>query len=409
VFSAITTVSAQVPVANFTANRTSGCSPLTVTFQDLSTNNPTSWAWDFGNGQLSTAQNPIVNYSSPGTYTVKLIARNSAGVDDEEKINYITVFPSPVASFTADITTACVPATIQFTDQTTVPAGAGTITDWLWNFGDGGTSTLQNPSHQYTAAGFYSVSLTVTSSTGCQGYRAIGRYIRIINGIDADFAFSQPLTCQAPFSISFQDQSSGPGNLTYLWNFGNGGPTSTLPNPTAIYSTPGTYSVQLTVQSDLGCNGTITKNIIVAGKTTDFIAPASICLGQSVTFQNNSSPAPASSSWDFGDGTTSSQINPIKTYLAGGTYQVRLINNYGNCIDSITKTVLVNTQPSVDFTANDSTSCKAPFTVQFSDLSPSASTWLWDFGDGATSTSRNPTHTYNSPGNYSVTLSITLT
>src|SRR6185436_2763651 len=241
------------------------------------------------------------------------------------------------------------------------------------------------------------------------GYRAIGRYIRIINGIDADFAFSQPLTCQAPFSISFQDQSSGPGNLTYLWNFGNGGPTSTLPNPTAIYSTPGTYSVQLTVQSDLGCNGTITRNIIVAGKTTDFIAPSSICLGQSVTFQNNSSPAPASSSWDFGDGTTSSQINPIKTYLAGGTYQVRLINNYGNCIDSITKTVVVNTQPSVDFTANDSTSCKAPFTVQFSDLSPSASTWLWDFGDGATSTSRNPTHTYNTPGNYSVTLSITLT
>ena len=398
---------AQAPVANFSANRTSGCAPLTVQFTDLSSNTPTSWAWDFGT-TLSQQQNPIVTFSAPGTYTVKLIVRNSSGVDEEEKINYITVFASPVAGFTANITTACVPATIQFTDLTTVPAGAGTITAWSWNFGDGGTSNLQNPTHQYTAAGFYTVSLLVTSSTGCQSFGSIGRYIRIINGIDANFAFSQPSTCQPPFNISFQDQSAGPGNLTYLWNFGNGGPTSTLPNPTAVYSSPGTYPVQLTVQSDLGCNGTITKNVIVAGKTTDFTAPPSICFGQSVTFQNNSSPSPVSSSWDFGDGTTSSQISPTKTYLAGGSFQVRLINNYGNCIDSITKTVTVNTQPTVDFTANDSTSCKTPFTVQFTDLSPAASTWLWDFGDGNTSTSRNPSYTYNTAGFYTVTLTITL-
>jgi len=397
-------------VADFTSNKVSGCSPLTVTFQDLSTNNPTSWVWDFGNGQLSTQQNPIVNYSSPGTYTVKLVARNSSGIDEEEKINYITVFPSPVANFTADITTACLPGTIQFTDLSTTPAGAGTITSWSWNFGDGSPgSTLQNPSHTYTLPGFYSVSLTITSTTGCQSFKSIGRYIRIINGIDVDFVHSQPGTCQGPFNVSFQDQSSGPGNLTYLWNFGNGGPTSTLPNPTTTYTTAGTYSVQLTVQSDLGCNGTITKNIIIAGKTTDFIAPASICLGQSVTFQNSSSPSPTSSFWDFGDGTTSSQINPTKTYLAGGSFQVKLINDYGNCIDSIAKTVLVNTQPSVDFIANDSTSCKTPFIVQFSDLSPAASTWLWDFGDGSpTSTLKNPSHTYTSLGSFSVTLTITL-
>jgi gliding motility-associated-like protein len=401
---------AQAPVANFSADKVSGCSPLTVKFTDLSTNTPTSWIWDFGNGQLQSVQNPTVNFSTPGTYTVKLIARNSSGIDEEEKINYITVFPSPAASFTANITTACVPANIQFTDQSIVPAGGGIITAWSWNFGDGSAnSTSQNPSHTYTTAGFYTVSLLITSSTGCQSFTSIGRYIRIINGIDADFVYSQPTTCQGPFNISFQDQSSGPGTLSYLWNFGNGNPPSTLPNPTTSYATPGTYPVQLTVQSNLGCNGTITKNIIVAGKTTDFIAPASICLGQSVTFQNNSSPSPASSFWDFGDGTTSSQTNPTKTYLAGGIFQVRLINNYGNCIDSITKTVSVNTQPPVNFTANDSTSCKAPFTVQFSDLSPSASTWLWDFGDGSpTSNVKNPSHTYNSLGAFSVTLTITL-
>ena len=403
-----TTAFGQIPIANFSANKTSGCSPLTVTFQDLSTNTPTSWAWDFGNGQLSTQQNPTVNFATPGTYPIKLIVRNSFGVDEEVKTDFINVFPSPVANFTADITTACVPATVQFTDQSTVPPAGGTITSWLWNFGDGGTSTSQNPSHQYTLPGFYSVSLTVTSSSGCQSFRAIGRYIRIISGIDVDFAYSQPTTCQGPFTINFQDQSSGPGNLTYTWNFGNGSPPSNLPNPTAIFGSAGTYPVQLTVQSDLGCNGTLTKNVVIAGKTTNFIAPASICLGQSVTFQNNSSPAPQSSFWDFGDGTTSAQINPTKTYLTGGSFQVRLINDYGNCIDSVTKTVLVNTQPAVDFAANDSTSCKLPFTVQFTDQSPAAGTWLWDFGDGGTSTSKNPSHTYNSFGTYSVTLTITL-
>ena len=407
-FAASITIIGQAPVADFTANKVSGCSPLTVTFQDLSTNTPTSWNWDFGNGQLSNLQNPTVNFSQPGSYTIKLIVRNSSGIDEEEKINYITVFPSPAPAFTANITTACVPATIQFTDQSTIPPGGGTITEWLWNFGDGGTSTSPNPTHQYTAAGFYTVALRITSSTGCQSYTSIGRYIRIINGIDVDFAYSQPGTCQAPFNISFQDQSSGPGNLSYVWNFGNGAPASTLPNPTSTYASAGTFPVQLTVQSDLGCNGTITKNIIVSGKTTNFIAPSSICLGQSVTFQNNSSPAPISSFWDFGDGTTSSQINPIKTYLTGGTYQVTLINNYSNCVDSIKKTVSINTQPAIGFTANDSTSCKAPFTVQFSDLSPSASTWLWDFGDGTTANTKNPSHTYNTIGSFPVTLTITL-
>ena len=89
------------------------------------------------------SQNPTVNLFLPrGTYTVKLVARNTAGIDEEEKINYITVFPSPAASFTASITTACVPATIQFTDQSTVPAGGGTITSWSWNFGDGGNFNI---------------------------------------------------------------------------------------------------------------------------------------------------------------------------------------------------------------------------------------------------------------------------
>jgi len=403
---AATSIQAQDPVANFTADNTSGCAPLRVTFTDHSTGDPDSYSWDFGNGQLSTKPAPVVTYTQPGTYTVRLIVKNASGIDDEIKTDYITVFASPTAAFTANLKTACVPAAVQFTDHSTSPPGSS-VTSWQWDFGDGGTSIQQNPTHTYTNTGFYTVTLQITNSNGCKRTASIGRYIRIVSGINVDFAFSQPPTCQPPFLINFQDQSSGPGALSYSWNFGNG-TTSTAQNPSTTYNAAGTYSVKLSVQSDLGCSGTNTKDIVVAGKTTDFTAPANICVGQTINILNNSVPAPVSSSWTFSDGTTSSQINPVKTFLSGGTFQVKLVNNYGNCKDSVTKDVTVITSPAIDFSSDDSISCDAPFTVQFTDKSPIASAWSWDFGDGSTSTEQNPNHTYTNPGFYDVTLTITL-
>jgi gliding motility-associated-like protein len=401
-------IAAQLPSANFTATPVSGCSPLTVRFTDQSEGNPFSWNWDFGNGQLSTQQNPTVTYYTAGSYTVKLVVKNASGLDDEVKTGYITVAPSPTAAFTSNLTVACNPGIIQFSDQSTSPAAAGTIVSWLWDFGDGTTSTQQNPSHMYTTTGYFTVALTVTSSSGCQHTRSVGRYIRIVGGVSASFYWSQPSTCQAPYTINFQNQSDGPGTLSYLWNFGNGGSTSTLENPSATYPSEGNYSVTLQVHSSMGCSGSTTKNVPLAGKTTDFNVPSSICVGQTITFQNNSTPAPVSSQWNFGDGTTSSQVNPQKAFFSTGSYPVKLKNNYGNCIDSVTKNVVVTNQPPVNFTANDSGSCQAPFTVQFADLSPSAATWLWEFGDGNTSSQQNPSHVFSSPGSFDVTLTITL-
>src|SRR4029453_15678207 len=116
---------------------------------------------------------------------------------------------------TANMTTACVPSTIQFTDLSSIPPGASSIVSWSWDFGDGSSSTQKNPSHTYTSTGFYNVSLQITSSTGCKSGAAIGRYIRIVNGVDADFSFSQPGTCQPPFLINFQDHSKGRGFFSF--------------------------------------------------------------------------------------------------------------------------------------------------------------------------------------------------
>lgn len=332
-----------------------------------------------------------------------MVVRSANGIDEFERINYITVFPSPTPNFSADITLGCVPVRVNFTDQSTTPTG--TIVSWEWDFGDGTTSTQRNPSHTYTNTGFYTVTLIVTSSTGCTRTISRGRYIRVVDGVETDFGFTVSRSCRPPYSVTFQNQSNGPGAITYSWNFGNG-QTSTALNPSTVYNAPGTYTVRLNAASNFGCSGSIQKTITISQTTTDFTGPTNVCLGQPAIFQNNSSEIPNASFWHFGDGTTSAQTNPVKTYLAAGTYNVKMINFFDNCTDSVTKTVTVTDNPVADFTVDDSSSCQAPFNVQFTDLTPGASSWQWDFGDGTTSTLQNPTHQYTSIGNYTVSLNV---
>lgn len=154
-----------VPTAQFSGTPTTGTAPLTVSFTDESTGSPTSWSWDFGDGGTSTQQNPSYEYASAGTYTVTLTATNSCGSDIEEKVDYITVeeptCDPPVAAFTGSPTTGTAPLTVSFADQS-----SNSPTSWSWDFGDGGTSTQENPSYTYDTAGIYTVALTATNSCG---------------------------------------------------------------------------------------------------------------------------------------------------------------------------------------------------------------------------------------------------
>ncbi|AKB37166.1 cell surface protein [Methanosarcina siciliae C2J] len=161
-------IAAVPPVADFAADITGGNAPLTVNFTDASNGTVSSWAWDFENDGVvdSTEQNPSHTYASAGNYTVNLTVANANGADSELKTDYITVSsipvePEPVAAFTADVTDGTAPLTVNFTDQST-----GTPTSWLWDFGDGANSTEQNPSHTYSAAGNYTVNLTVENAAG---------------------------------------------------------------------------------------------------------------------------------------------------------------------------------------------------------------------------------------------------
>jgi PKD repeat protein len=160
-------IQGQSPVADFSASPTSGEAPLNVSFTDSSTGNPTSWSWDFGDGTTSTAQSPSHTYTTAGTYTVKLSASNGSGSDTKTRADYITVDPSstpptaPTADFSASPTSGTAPLTVAFSDSS-----MGNPTGWSWDFGDGSSSTEQSPSHTYTAAGTYSVSLTASNDVG---------------------------------------------------------------------------------------------------------------------------------------------------------------------------------------------------------------------------------------------------
>jgi len=153
--------SSKSPVAAFSAFPLSGKVPLKVQFTDKSTGAPTKWSWTFGDGATSTKQNPLHKYSKAGSYTVKLTATNAEGSNTVTKTNYIKVIAKPVAAFSASPTSGKAPLNVAFTDKST-----GLPAKWKWSFGDGKTSTVQNPKHQYVQEGKYKVTLTVSNNAG---------------------------------------------------------------------------------------------------------------------------------------------------------------------------------------------------------------------------------------------------
>ncbi len=394
--------------AGFTANNTTGCSPLLVNFTDQTSGTPTTWKWELGNGTTSVLQNPSVVYINPGQYTVKLIARSSTGTDSIVRNQYITVYAKPTVSMSASVYSGCSPTPITFRDLSN-PVN-GTIISWKWDFGDGSFSSLSNPTHIYTASGNFNVSLQVTNSFGCMQSLTRSNFIYINDKPTAAFTNGPVSGCSVPFRVNFQNLSTTGSSMTrntnamsFLWSFGDG-TTSTDANPNHIYTTPGTYTVQLIITSDQGCVDTIIKpNLVtIANSTTMFTMPDSVCVNTAVQIINTSSTAQAS--WDFGDSTTSTVINPVKTYTVAGTYQIKLINYFGSCIDSLIKPIVVMPLPVAEFTANNLSSCQAPLTVSFTNLSSNATTYQWSFGDSTTSTDVNPVHTYTMQGTYSVGL-----
>jgi len=403
------------PRADFTASPRSGTRPLTVYFTDLSTGNPTQWAWDFNNDGVTDSyeRNPIWTYPADGTYTVRLTVDYSyPWAHTETKTAYITVsqIPAPEAQFSATPQSGIRPLTVRFTDLST-----GNPTSWLWDFGDGTTSSERNPVYTYQSEGSYAVSLTATNEGG-SNTNTKSAYI-VVNDVPppvADFSAS-PRSGTRPLTVDFTDLSTG--NPTgWAWDFQNDGTIDSYDqHPTWTYNAVGTYAVKLTVTNEGGSDTNLKTAYItisdIPAPLSEFTAsPRSGTRPLTVNFIDQSTGNPTSWSWDFGEGTFSTERNPSHTYASPGAYTVRLnvSNSAGYNINTKTAYIQVNdiAMPAANFIATPLTKI-TPLTVSFTDTSTGGpTTWLWDFGDGTTSTLQSPTHTYTTPRRYTVTLTV---
>src|SRR4029453_18853800 len=244
-------VVAAAPVTNFTMTPTSGAAPLNVTFTNTTTGSVTTWAWDFGDNTSSTAQNPPAHsYSAPGSYTVKLTATGPGGSVTKTASTPISVVAAaPVANFTMTPASGSAPLNVTFTNTTT-----GSVTSWLWDFGDNTTSTVQNPpAHSYGAPGSYTVKLTAPGPGGSVTKTATTAINVVAAAPVANFTMT-PASGSAPLNVTFTNTPTG-SVTSWLWDFGDN-TTSTAQSPSHTYSAPGSYTVKLTAT---GPGGTATR------------------------------------------------------------------------------------------------------------------------------------------------------
>ncbi len=401
------------PVADFSTTFTPGTAPLTVMFTDKSdagTAAVTGWAWDFGDGGMSMDQNPTYTYLTPGVYTVSLTIMSEVGEDMVVKEKAIRVEEGPAAAFAGEPVMGSAPLTVTFSD--TSKPGSSAISNWLWDFGDGGLlSTRQNPTRVYTVPGVYTVSLKVTTPVGTNILKEED-YITVLPGV----AFTGNQTPgDGTVTVQFVDQSpTGDFEISaWAWEFGDGG-MSDKQNPEHLYEAPGIYDVALTITTDLGDSITTLPAFVTVVPATAFsAAPTSGPPPLEVTFTDETEAGSFEISawaWDFGDSTSSAEQSPVHLYETPGVYAVSLTTTTENGSTTEAKSNLIAVEPVVAFGANKTTG-QGTLTVEFEDQTNAGNlnilTRLWDFGDGMGSTDTSPTHTYQNIGSYTVSLRVT--
>jgi len=408
-----------VPVAGFTATPTSGYAPLPVVFSDTSSGSITNWVWNFGNGRSitnSTAANVTNLYAAVGSYTVALTVSGPGGVNTATHSSYVTVSnaPAPTAGFTAMPTNGYAPLPVIFAD-----ASSGSITNWVWNFGNGHSltnTTGGEVTNIYAAAGKYAVSLKVTGPGGANT-NSKSNYVIVSNAPAPTAGFAgTPTNGFAPLQVAFTDASSG--DITnWVWNFGDGHSVTNSAGGAMAhsYTAAGKFTVSLKVAGPGGTStSTKTSYVSVTGPVAAFTATPTNGFGPlQVLFTDMSGGTITNWVWNFGDShsiTNSTGGTVTHTYIAAGKYTVSLkVVGVGGA-NTNTKTSYVTVAgPVAGFTATP-TNGFAPLQVVFSDASGGNITnWVWNFGDGhsvTNTTSDSVTNIYAAAGKYTVSLKV---
>jgi PKD repeat protein len=391
----VQTMAAAVPEADFAASPTQGTAPLSVSFTDLSSGGPTSWLWTFGDGTTSTQRNPTKTYATPGVYDVSLRASNSLGTDTTTRSAFVQVATPlpPVAEFSGTPVSGFAPLIVNFTDLS-----SNGPTSWLWSFGDGTTSTQQNPSKSYAAPGVYPVSLQATNLAGSDTEVKSG-YVSVVPGM-----------AYAPAADAYVSS----GNPTR--NYGSKSELRVRGGATIMN---GYLRFDVTGLAGLG---------VVSAKLRLFVADGSDSGGS--VYRVSSSWTEGTLSYANAPVISGAPLSTLGAASAGqwveldvtdavwgdGSVSFALASGSSNSVYYTSREganrpqLLVQTGPAVapvaDF-AGAPLAGPAPLEVAFEDRSTGGPTsWLWEFGDGTTSTLRNPVHVYPAAGSYGVRLTV---
>ena len=398
------------PEADFSF--TNKCQGSAVPLSSTSTiNSPgaiTSWNWALGDNSTDTGNSISHLYSTPGDYNVTLVI-NSGNSCSDTATKLITVFNNPVASFTyADV---CLGDSMHFINTSTVNLPA-VISNYLWNFGNGSTSIVQNPSYKYSVHGSFNAILVTTTADGCSDAAALT--VKVFDPPAASFTVNN--VCLFDSAV-FNNTTTNPTMGTvasWQWDFGDGSAFNTTSlSPHHRYANTGNYGITLIARSsNLACADTITDSITVFPMPVADYSSVDVCLNETMYFYDSSevvSGGITSWEWTFGDNSPSNNNQqPTHLYQNHGSYNVVLISSTNNgCKDTIAKTVVVHPLPLAQFsTENVCHGTLTPFTDLSTIPSPDViQTWQWDFGDNSTyNNNQNCTHLYSAPGPYLIEL-----
>lgn len=395
------------PTASIGADNLIGCDNLTVNFEDQSVGATSAeWTFDVAPFTYTGTNPPPIDYNAPGTYVVNLLVEGLNGCLDNDQ-ELVEVYASPQADFLA--ANVCEDVVADFTDLSQ-PDPGDPITGWVWDFGDGDGSFDQNPEHVYDATGVYDVTLQVNTAN-CTGSFTAPIEVEpapIIN-ISAD-----PTEGCSPLEVTFTNNTTG--GETYQWNFGDqSGSNDEAPTHTFINLTDSdtTYQVVLQAFTAFGCSATDTLEITVfPGAQASFEDNSNPpgCAPFDAVFINTSVGAD-SFFWDFGDGDTSTDVNPTHTYVNETgfveNFDVTLIAFANNgCHDTTATNVIVYPTPNWNIDIIPDSAC-SPLVATMPFIQ-GINQFEWDFGDGTTSTFPTPTHIWENfstdPAIYDVTL-----
>ncbi len=399
---------AEPPVNNIAASFISTCAPATVVFKTDSTGGNFTYTWDFGDGSTQQTSTPSAThiYTAVQTATVSLTVSNSIGCTKTlQSPGLVEVYPSVNAAFTANRTDICrVNDAVQFTNNSN---GPGTLS-YLWNFGDGNTSTAQNPSHVFTAKGAYNISLTVNSSTGCTATTTKNNFVNVAN-------FATGFTVPTPICLGsntlFQSTST-PAPTSIEWYID--GTTESFYNYNSLnyyFNQPGTHVI--TLKNIFGtCRDSITKNITVfAGPSLKgFIINKTSDCGAPVTFNFRDTTSSATAwEWSFNPANTgdveSTVQAPSYTYTDNGGYNTKLtVTNAVGCSSTVSQYINIQ-QPALTVSEIGDRSVCGPYPLTFNTTTNEVIvSYQWLFSDGGSSSAASPTHMFSKAGNWSATL-----